>query len=68
MATAARLVLLRLDVVVYLELGLILLLRRSVLQLPDGERERERDTTSWKQKGWMRGMEHIYRVSKSRKK
>lgn len=39
-ATAASLVLLRLDVVVYLELGLIWLLRRSVLQLPDRERER----------------------------
>lgn len=39
-ATAARLVLLRLDVVVYLELGLIGLLCRSVLQIPDGERDR----------------------------
>lgn len=39
-ATTASLVLLRLDVVVYLELGLIWLLRRSVLQLPDRERER----------------------------
>lgn len=43
-ATAAGLVLLRLDVVVYLELGLIWLLCRSVLQLPDGERDRKLDT------------------------
>lgn len=37
--TAARLLLLRLDVVVYLELGLVGLLCHSVLQLPDGERD-----------------------------
>lgn len=42
-ATAARLVLLSLDVVVYLELGLILLLGGSVLQLPDEERRRKLD-------------------------
>lgn len=45
-AAAAGLLLLRLDVVVDLELGLVGLLRRSVLQLPgrhtDGETERER--------------------------
>lgn len=34
-AAAAGLLLLRLDVVVYLELGFVGLLRRSVLQLPD---------------------------------
>lgn len=38
-ATAGRLLPLRLDVVVYLELGLVGLLRRSVLQLPGGDRE-----------------------------
>lgn len=41
-ATAAGLVLLRLDVVVELELGFVGLLRRSVLQLPDG-RENKRE-------------------------
>lgn len=45
-AAAAGPLLLRLDVVVDLELGLVGLLRRSVLQLPgrhtDGETERER--------------------------
>lgn len=40
-ATAGRLLPLRLDVVVYLELGLVGLLRRSVLQLPGGDRETE---------------------------
>lgn len=39
-AAAARLVLLGLDVVVDLELGLVWLLRRSVLQLPGRETER----------------------------
>lgn len=38
-ATAAGLVLLRINVVVYLELGLVLLLCRSVPELPGGERE-----------------------------
>lgn len=58
-ATTASLVLLRLDVVVYLELGLIWLLRRSVLQLPDRERERWRkldaevaDVWDGAQTGW----------------
>lgn len=41
-AAAARLVLLRVDVVVNLELGLVWLLCRSVLQLPDREKEKER--------------------------
>lgn len=43
-ATAGRLLPLRLDVVVYLELGLVGLLRRSVLQLPGGDREIEEVT------------------------
>lgn len=55
-ATAARLVLLGLDVVVYLELGLVGLLRRSVLQLPDRETRQERG--SWIQRRWMCGMQH----------
>lgn len=41
-ATAGSLLPLRLDVVMYLELGLVGLLRRSVLQLPGGNRERDR--------------------------
>lgn len=40
-ATAGRLLPLRLNVVVYLELGLVGLLCCSVLQLSDGERERK---------------------------
>lgn len=40
-ATAGSLLPLRLDVVVYLELGLVWLLCRSVLQLPGGDRERQ---------------------------
>ncbi|MEQ2262413.1 hypothetical protein XENORESO_010918 [Xenotaenia resolanae] len=42
-AAAARLVLLRINVVVNLELGLIWLLCGSVLQLPDREKEKERE-------------------------
>ena len=60
-ATAARLVLLSLDVVVYLELGLILLLGGSVLQLPEEETRRKLDTEEvdvW---------DGAHRVSKSRK-
>lgn len=40
-AAAGRLLPLSLDVVVYLELGLVGLLRRSVLQLPGGDRDRK---------------------------
>lgn len=46
-ATAACLLLLRLDVVVNLKLGLVGLLCGSVLQLPDGDREKERERC-WK--------------------
>lgn len=43
-ATAGSLLPLRLNVVVYLELGLVWLLCRSVLQLPGGDRERQEVT------------------------
>lgn len=61
--------LLRLDVVVDLELGLVGLLCRSVLQLPGGDREEVRCRGG----GWMSGMklrqgEQISREKKRNKK
>lgn len=57
-ATAGRLLPPRLDVVVYLELGLVGLLRRSVLQLPGGDRQRDTGSNSRCRRRWACGMQH----------
>jgi len=63
-------VLLRIDVVVNLELGVVRLLRRSVLQLPGREREREKERERDTQEVRLRGGGCVGRstdsVSKSR--